>query len=270
MLLHHSAGECWADVNHVSGTDANLYVRCISFSYTDTEAEEARLDRERYFLQFVAEGRVLHDGVEYGEGEVYLMEPNRVHRLRCISDGPLMQYCIEFHGALAPILCKEAGLTGLSRHTFYDTEKMKRIFHDAVYETGNISESALVKMSLGLLYFAISQLDVGENADKVTQSGYVERAAQFMRDNYMYGIKASDAATSVGLTEKYLCRLFGRELGITPVEYLCRCRLERAMELLSSKELSVAEISRMVGIEDPTYFSRFIRTRTGKSPSQLR
>ena len=213
---------------------------------------------------------MLFDGVEYGEGEVFLMEPNRVHRLKCISEIPLMQYCIEFHGALAPMLCKSVGLSAVSRHRFIDGEKMHEVFRSAIYDTERLSEAALVKMALGLLYYALSQLDIGDAAEKPTQSGYVERAAEFMRENYMYGIKASDAATAVGLTEKYLCRLFGRELGVTPMEYLNRCRLERALELLPSKELSVTEISRMVGIEDPTYFSRFIRIRTGRSPSQLR
>jgi len=270
MLLHHSAGDCWADVNHIAGKDPNLYVRCISFSYSEVNSEESKLDRQRYFLQFVSEGKVLYDGTLYNAGEVYLMEPNRVHRLKCASDTPLLQYCIEFHGALAPSLCKEAGLSVTSRHRFIDEEKMRTAFHEAVYCTEALSESALVKMALGLLCYALSRLDRGESAERSTPLGYVERAAEFMRENFMYGIKASDAAMSVGLTEKYLCRLFGRELGVTPMEYLNRCRLERALELLASDELTISEISRMVGIDDPTYFSRFIRTRTGKSPSALR
>lgn len=268
MLLHHVGNRSWGDVNHIFGNDERLYVQCISCTYTTPGNAETRLERERYFLHFVSEGSVLYDGVPAKEGDVYLMEPGSVHRLKCISDVPLLQFCIEFHGTEAAKLCRSAGLSNTSRHTVTNPQKMRNILHEAVYETGSMSDSSLVQMSLGLLYYFISQT-VSPDADPIRteQTGYVRRAAEFIRENYMYPISARDAASSVGLTEKYLCRLFRRELDVTPTEYLCACRERRALELLSVTELSVYEISQMVGITDSTYFSRFIKARTGKSPS---
>ena len=80
----------------------------------------------------------------------------------------------------------------------------------------------------------------------------------------------SDAAEYVGLTEKYLCKLFKEQLGVTPVGFLQQLRADRAAQLLVSTSLSVAEIAESIGIPDPTYFSRFFKRRQGCSPSEYR
>lgn len=270
MLTHHEGIKAWADVNLVFGTDSRLYVKCISRSFTESGKPAEVLDRERYFIHFVERGRVMYDGVPANTGDVFLMVPGTVHRLENISSEPLVQYCIEFHGSDAALLCSDAGLSNTSRHRVADPRKMREIFREAVYETDSLSDAALVKMALGLLYYFLSQLVLHESRASAENPEYVRRAAEFMRENYMYGIGASDAARAVGLTEKYLCRLFGRELGVSPTDYLADCRVKRALELLSSADLTVREIASMVGIDDPAYFSRFIRARTGKSPSAHR
>lgn len=270
MLTHHEATKAWADVNLVLGTDSRLYVKCISRSFTESGKPAEVLDRERYFIHFVERGRVMYDGTPADTGEVFLMAPGTVHRLENISSETLIQYCIEFQGSDAALLCADAGLSNTSRHRVADPRKMREIFREAVYETDTLSDAALVKMALGLLYYFLSQLVLHEPREVYRAPDYVRRAEEFMRENYMYGISAGDAARAVGLTEKYLCRLFGRELGMTPTDYLADCRIRRALELLRSHDLSVGEIASMVGIDDPAYFSRFIRQKTGKSPSAHR
>lgn len=267
MLIHHGTERSWGDVNHVFGTDKRLYVQCISFTYTEPGCDETKLLRDRYFIHFVNSGKVMYDKRAVHKGEIYLMEPGSLHRLKNISDEPLTQFCIEFHGADAEELCAESGVSNTSLHHALNESRLRRVLHEAVYDTADISESALAKMALGTLYYLLSQLVCPDDC-KVSRRipDYVTMAADFMRENYMYGIGAGDAAEAIGLTEKYLCRLFKRELNVSPSEYLLEYRCERAMELLSSSELSVAEIARMVGFNDPAYFSRFIRKKTGKSP----
>ena len=57
---------------------------------------------------------------------------------------------------------------------------------------------------------------------------------------------------------------------LTPGEYVIEVRMEEAKHLLRESELSLAEISRAIGISDPLYFSRLFRSRTGMSPSDWR
>ena len=271
MFIHHGAERSWGDVNHVFGTDRRLYVQCISFTYTEPGCDETKLWRDRYFIHFVNSGRVLYDGRAIDAGGIYLMEPGSLHRLKNISDEPLTQYCIEFHGEDSEALCAECGISNTSDHRALNESRLRRVLHEAVYDTSDMTEPALVKMALGVLYYLLSQLVCSSDSKSGRRiSDYATVAADFMRENYIYAISASDAAGAVGLTEKYLCRLFKRKFNLAPSEYLAECRCERALELLSSSDLSIAEIAQMVGISDPAYFSRFIRKKTGKSPTEHR
>jgi AraC family L-rhamnose operon transcriptional activator RhaR len=68
----------------------------------------------------------------------------------------------------------------------------------------------------------------------------------------------------------HLTRLFGRYIGMPPIQYLSRRRLERAAALLSETDLPVASIGATVGMADPAYFSRRFRANFGMSPRAFR
>ncbi len=78
---------------------------------------------------------------------------------------------------------------------------------------------------------------------------------------------------------------YAREMGISPdilnkivhkysthscMEWIEIARMAMSRQLLSETHLSVAQVSYAVGIEDPSYFSRFFRKREGLSPTQFR
>jgi len=58
--------------------------------------------------------------------------------------------------------------------------------------------------------------------------------------------------------------------GFSPVEFVREVRFERAAEYIRDTQLTVAEISYKVGIEDPRYFSRCFKQKFGTTPSEYR
>ena len=58
--------------------------------------------------------------------------------------------------------------------------------------------------------------------------------------------------------------------GYSPNEYLRVIRMKKAAELLLTEDLTVAEISYKVGINDPYYFSKCFKNQFGVSPSAYR
>ena len=69
----------------------------------------------------------------------------------------------------------------------------------------------------------------------------------------------------------YLRKLFQREMGVTPLQYLNSLRLHTAADALLSAEGtsgSVTEIARMCGFREPLYFSRMFKKKYGLSPTQ--
>jgi AraC-like DNA-binding protein len=64
----------------------------------------------------------------------------------------------------------------------------------------------------------------------------------------------------------YLRKLFQREMGVTPLQYLNNLRLYTAAEALLNTEGasgSVTEIARMCGFREPLYFSRMFKKKYG-------
>lgn len=83
-------------------------------------------------------------------------------------------------------------------------------------------------------------------------------------------VMLDELASRAGYTPQHLNRLFKRTLGITPLRYLTRLRMDRAAELLSEGRLSVEGVAAELGYDDPFYFSRVFRSHFGRSPAQHR
>ena len=70
--------------------------------------------------------------------------------------------------------------------------------------------------------------------------------------------------------ERTLKRRFKAATGTTLIDYLQNLRVEEAKRLLESGSLPVEEISAEVSYEDPSFFRRLFKRRTGLTPSQYR
>ncbi len=98
----------------------------------------------------------------------------------------------------------------------------------------------------------------------------LQRAVKWLHHAFERPFQLSRLARYCGVSPAYLCRLFRTYLGTTPVGYLTRLRLYLASRLLQTTDLSVADISFLVGYRHHTYFIRQFRRFYGYSPTQLR
>lgn len=71
-----------------------------------------------------------------------------------------------------------------------------------------------------------------------------------------------------GIAQKQLYRLIKKYLGIAPLDYIRRVRLQKAAMLLSQHRFTVSEISYMVGFKTPSYFAKCFQNQFGVKPSQ--
>jgi AraC family transcriptional regulator len=83
-------------------------------------------------------------------------------------------------------------------------------------------------------------------------------------------IDLDSAARQAGLSPFHFLRLFARVLGVTPHQYLLRCRLRHAARLLAEPERAVTDIAYEVGFGDLSNFVRSFRRAAGVSPRAFR
>jgi len=72
----------------------------------------------------------------------------------------------------------------------------------------------------------------------------------------------------VGLSRVHLYRKLKALTGLSPADFVKDFRLKRAAQLLSQKNLKVAEVAYAVGFQDVAYFSKCFKKMYGESPTQ--
>lgn len=77
-------------------------------------------------------------------------------------------------------------------------------------------------------------------------------------------------ASQFGIGRTNFYRKVRELMDISPNDYLRKCRMERAAELLRSTEMNIAEVCAQVGIPDAQYFSRVFKAHFGMPPSAYR
>ncbi|MBQ4187646.1 MAG: AraC family transcriptional regulator [Firmicutes bacterium] len=104
-----------------------------------------------------------------------------------------------------------------------------------------------------------------------TRSKVVEEIENNIIQNYPDGrYELDEYLRSFPFSYDYLRKLFKKELGVTPHQYLSDKRLQAAADRLSSPYsdgLNIAEIAHMCGFREPLYFSRMFKKKYGVSPS---
>ena len=81
-----------------------------------------------------------------------------------------------------------------------------------------------------------------------------------------------DILKTSSYSQAYIRRIFLKETGLSPTEYMNNLRIEKAKKLLTnnSQESSIADIAEQCGFKDPFYFSRVFNKYTGDTPSEYR
>ena len=90
-------------------------------------------------------------------------------------------------------------------------------------------------------------------------------ARQYMDANFDQGV-----TQYVFLSQGYFTRAFVHEMGISPMNYLMKKRIERACSLLENNEIKVSAISLQSGFSSPQRFNVAFRKLMGMTPMEYR
>jgi AraC family transcriptional regulator of arabinose operon len=98
----------------------------------------------------------------------------------------------------------------------------------------------------------------------------VRRTIEYMGGHLAEPITIDDLCRAAGASRSQLAAIFAPSTGFTPMRYLEKLRLERAMQLLRMTSRTVDSIATEVGFCDAKHFARRFRTLTGLSPTVYR
>jgi two-component system response regulator YesN len=98
----------------------------------------------------------------------------------------------------------------------------------------------------------------------------IEKADQYILEHYNEDISLDDIARHVNLSSYYFSRFYKNSTGTSFSDKMVMVRMEKAKELLKREELSIKDVSFMVGYVDPNYFSKIFKKSTGYNASEYK
>lgn len=239
--------------------------------------------RNHYLFHYVISGKgTLYSDDENHNSSIYeisgdsgfLIEPGLSNMYSADKDDPWEYVWIEF-GGLRSRECMEAA--GLSQKTpIYVPDTLEHSQEIGTRMLSFIKDDTASPLGLiGRLYLFMDCLIRYSTSQRQIQGGklsefYVREVLSYIEGNYAKNITVEDMARRCKLDRSYFGKVFKKEVGQSPQEFLIRYRMTRAADLLSTTDRSIGDIGAAVGYANQLHFSRAFKSIYDMPPREYR
>ncbi len=124
--------------------------------------------------------------------------------------------------------------------------------------------------SRGIIFLLLACL-LREAVPKTSnQDPRVIDTAEYIRHHISEVVTIESLAQRACMTKDNLIRIFKREMGITPMRYINKKKIEMAQLLLVTTDLPVKQIAYRIAFDDHSYFNRLFKKLVGITPLEYR
>jgi AraC-type DNA-binding domain-containing proteins len=235
--------------------------------------------RDHYIIHYILRGKgnfyVGNQVYSLKQGDGFLICPDVLTFYQADSEDPWYYNWVGFNGLYVADYLQQAGLD--QSHpvfSYLEDDFLKNCFQE-MFATSKLTIGKEPRL-LGQLYIFLSklietsstreQLDIKENL----KSLYVKKAIEFIKNNYSSKIGIKQLAEYLGFDRSYFFTIFKEQIHVSPQEFLIHYRLGKACDLMKRPLLSISDISRSVGYNDPLLFSKVFKKYKGQSPKEYR
>lgn len=102
-----------------------------------------------------------------------------------------------------------------------------------------------------------------------TKSPDVNKVLEYVNANYKESFEVSKLAKEIYTTPTSLARLFKKHMGMSILTYLHTVRINHAIKLLKTGEMSISEIAKEVGYENINNFYKYFKRFNGMTPAEF-
>lgn len=147
----------------------------------------------------------------------------------------------------------------------------KEIVKDIINTSKDDFYEINISIKLLQLYKEIySKIDYSSVNEYNCSNTRVKKVLDFIYTNYNQKIQIDDLTKEIGLCRSEVCKIFKEKLHSTFTEFLTKYRIEKAIELLSSNEINVTQISDLVGFNSSSYFTQIFKQFFNMTPLEYR
>ena len=229
--------------------------------------------RVDYHILYVAQGECLclYDGEEIlmKKGEFVIYPPNVKQRYSFMEGTAVSTMWLHFAGVGVESILNELGLKGGVCRAALPTE-VEHYFRKMI-SAHSLNIPKYRVSARGYLLNLLSSLATdSSDRSSAVYSGAVAKMIEYINLNWQKNISVSELAEKANLSEGRAAHLFRETVGESIHRYVNGIKISNSKELLANTDMNIAEISAMVGYNDPLYFSRAFKAYVGMSPKEFR
>lgn len=98
----------------------------------------------------------------------------------------------------------------------------------------------------------------------------IDGAIAYIQEHLASPLTVEAIAAHTGYSAGHFSQLFSAETGMSPYQFVVKCRVERAQQLLQTTRLSIQDIAFQTGFNSPSSFCCAFRRFTGETPHAFR
>lgn len=109
-----------------------------------------------------------------------------------------------------------------------------------------------------------------ENKENTAENEKIKEICRMAENNMEQQVSLKQLAEAAGYSGNQIIRLFKKEYGQTPMQYITQMKMEQAKKMMLYSSMSVTEIAYSVGYTDISYFSKVFKAYVGSNPRSYR
>lgn len=210
------------------------------------------------------------------KNQFFILPEKTAHSYGSNDDNPWTIYWMHFNGKKASFFSQDFDRPfNISPNSHSRIKERLNLFEE-IYSSlsRGYSKNYMLYATTSLFHFLGSMKFIGEyrdcNPDTNECKDVIDHVMHFMKENISQKLLLADLAKEVKLSVSYFSSLFFKKTGYAPLRYLTYLRVQEACRYLDFTDMKVNQISPLIGIEDPLYFSRLFTKTMGISPSDYR
>ncbi len=245
----------------------DLSVNILNFVYeTEKQSFENFRCEAIYKMHFVAKGRgrINVNGVIYelNRNDVFFTFPSVRYAIESDKDFEYMY--ISYLGARTNQIADKLNITK-KNFLFRGFDDLSLVWKNSIME----DVSVLSWRCEGILLYTFSYIAESTSEKKRTYTESMQKIKKYLDENFTDTDLSLDKISQIFLyNKKYISSAFKREIGVGIVQYVSALRIRYAYSLVEQGVTSVKDIAFLSGYNEPLYFSKVFKSKTGMSPKE--
>lgn len=253
-----------------------FYINSAGHFFCNSDYSVSRDDYSSFLLMYIKKG----NGSVFYENKTYQVKENDVIILDChkphkYSAENFETLWVHFDGNTSKeffnILYDRSGCVfslGKANKNIVILKHLSYIID--TFKSNKIPAEPIVSCYIQRMLTELLLISSDYSNENVNNSNPILDAITHIENNYKNKITLEELSSKVNLSSFYFSRIFKKETGYSPYEYIIMIRLNEAKKLLKSTKLPIKEIAFSTGFNSESNFVTCFKNNTNVTPKEFR